>query len=56
MDQPELAKLVGTTRWSVSHFLNCFQRLGRVRYQEGLWVQRQDLQAFLQSTAPGMKM
>jgi CRP/FNR family transcriptional regulator, cyclic AMP receptor protein len=49
---PELAKLVGTTRWRISHFLNRFQRLGWVRRQEGLWVQREGLQAFLQSTAP----
>jgi len=48
---PELAKLVRTTRWSISHFLNRFQRLGWVRRQEGLWVQREGLQAFLHSTA-----
>lgn len=49
---PQLAKIVGTTRWRISHFLNRFQRLGWVRRQEGLWVQREGLQAFLQSTAP----
>jgi len=48
---PELARIVGTTRWRVSHFLNHFQRLRWVRRQEGLWVQREGLQGFLQSTA-----
>jgi CRP-like cAMP-binding protein len=48
---PELAKMVGTTRWSVSHLLNRFQRLGWLRRQEGLWVQRQDLEAFLEPSA-----
>jgi CRP/FNR family transcriptional regulator, cyclic AMP receptor protein len=45
---PELAKIVGTTRWRVSHFLNRFQQLGWLRRQEGLWVQREGLQAYLQ--------
>ena len=49
---PELAKIVGTTRWSISHFLNRFHRLGWVRRQDGLWLRREGLQAFLQSTAP----
>jgi CRP-like cAMP-binding protein len=48
---PELAKIVGTTRWRVSHFLNRFQRMGWLRRQEGLWVKREGLQAFLQSAA-----
>jgi CRP-like cAMP-binding protein len=49
---PELAKMVGTTRWSISHFLNHFHRLGWVRRQDGLWLHLEGLQAFLQSTAP----
>jgi len=49
---PELAKIVGTTRWQISHFINRFHRLGWVRRQDGLWLQREGLQAFLQSTAP----
>jgi len=47
---PEFAKMIGTTRWRISHFLNRFQRLGWVRRQAGLWVQREGLQAFLKLT------
>jgi CRP/FNR family transcriptional regulator, cyclic AMP receptor protein len=49
---PELARIVGTTRWHISHFVNRFQQLGWLRRQEGLWVQREGLQAFLHSTTP----
>lgn len=45
----ELAKAVGTTRWRVSHFMARFQRLGWLRRQEGLWVERERLGQFLQS-------
>jgi len=47
----ELARMVGTTRWRVSHFLNDFQRQGWLRRQNELWVQLEGLQAFLRSTA-----
>ena len=43
----ELAKMVGTTRWRISHLLNRFQKSGCVRRIEGLWVQRDALRAFL---------
>lgn len=48
---PELARIVGTTRWRISHFLNRFQRQGWLRRKEGLWAQHEGLQAFLRSTA-----
>jgi len=53
---PELARMVGTTRWRISHFLNEFQRQRWVRRQEGLWVELEGLQAFLRSSArsPGV--
>ena len=34
----ELAKMVGTTRWRISHLLNRFQRLGWLRREEQLWL------------------
>ncbi len=46
----ELAKIVGTTRWRISHFLSRFQQRGWISRQEGLRIQRDPLQAFLEST------
>lgn len=44
----ELAQMVGTTPWRVSHFLNHFQRLGWLsRRQEGLWIDPEALNKFL---------
>src|SRR5438477_452503 len=43
----ELAKMVGTTRWRVSHLLNRFQRLGWLRRDRELWVQREGIQEYL---------
>jgi CRP/FNR family cyclic AMP-dependent transcriptional regulator len=46
----ELGRMVGMTRWRVSHFLNHFQRLGWLkRHQQELWVQCNALKAFLKS-------
>jgi len=45
----EMARAIGTTRWRVSHFMGRFQRLGWLRRQEGLWVDRERLGEFLQS-------
>ena len=44
----ELARMVGTTRWRVSHFLNQFQRFGwlRRRRQE-LLIYREGLEEFI---------
>lgn len=50
---PDLARMVGTTRWGVSHFLNQFRRLGWLRRQQGLWIQREGLSEFLRSSPPG---
>ena len=44
---PELARMVGTTRWRISHFLNRFQRLGWLRRRNGLFVRREGLHQFL---------
>lgn len=43
----ELAKIVGTTRWRISHLLNRFHKLGWLRREDGLWVQREGIRAFL---------
>jgi CRP-like cAMP-binding protein len=49
LTNPSLAKMVGTTRWRISHFLNHFRELGWLRREHGLWVQREGIRAFLQS-------
>ncbi|PWU00847.1 MAG: hypothetical protein C5B51_24210 [Terriglobia bacterium] len=45
---PELARMIGSSRWRVSYFVNRFQRLGWLRRSHGLWVQRRKAEAFLQ--------
>jgi CRP-like cAMP-binding protein len=46
----ELARMVGMTRWRVSHFLNRFQRLGWLsRRQQELFIYREGLKEFLKS-------
>lgn len=53
MTNVELAKMVGTTRWRVSHFLNHFQRLGWLsRQQDQLWIRREGLSEFLTGEKP----
>ena len=47
---PELARRIGTTRWRVSRLVNQFRRLGWLRREQGLWVRRDGIEAFLQST------
>jgi CRP-like cAMP-binding protein len=48
----ELARMVGMTRWRVSHFLNYFQRLGWLsRRQQELLVYREGMTGFLESSA-----
>jgi CRP-like cAMP-binding protein len=48
LTNPELAKMIGSTRWRVSYFLNRFQSLGWLRRSHGLWVERRKLKAFLE--------
>jgi CRP-like cAMP-binding protein len=44
----ELARMVGMTRWHISHFLNHFQRLGWLsRRQQELLIYREGLKEFL---------
>jgi CRP/FNR family cyclic AMP-dependent transcriptional regulator len=43
----ELARMVGTTRWRISHFMSHFQQLGWLRRDKGLWIHREGLQEFL---------
>jgi CRP/FNR family cyclic AMP-dependent transcriptional regulator len=38
ISQETLAKMVGTTRSRVSHFMNKFRKLGFIDYNGGLWV------------------
>jgi CRP/FNR family transcriptional regulator, cyclic AMP receptor protein len=53
LTNPDLAKMIGSSRWRVSYFLNRFQRLGWLRRSHGLWVERRKLRAFLEKqTAP----
>jgi CRP-like cAMP-binding protein len=46
---PELARMIGTTRWRVSHFLTEFQKAGWLRRDNGFWVNPEGLRQFLQS-------
>ena len=50
---PELARRTGTPRWRISRLVNQFQRLGWLRREKGLWVQREGLDAFLQALKNG---
>jgi CRP/FNR family cyclic AMP-dependent transcriptional regulator len=43
----ELAKMVGTTRWRISHLLNRFQRLGWLRRDRHLWLRREGVLEYL---------
>jgi CRP/FNR family transcriptional regulator, cyclic AMP receptor protein len=46
---PELAWRVGTTRWRISRLVNRFSRLGWLRREDGLWVDREGLAAYLET-------
>ena len=48
---PELARMIGTTRWRVSHFMSKFQRLGWLRRNKGIWVLREGLGEYLKRAA-----
>jgi CRP/FNR family transcriptional regulator, cyclic AMP receptor protein len=48
LTNPDLAKMIGSSRWRVSYFLNRFQRLGWLRRSHGLWVERRKLKAFVE--------
>jgi CRP-like cAMP-binding protein len=49
-----LARMVGMTRWRVSHFLNEFQRMGWLsRREHELWINRGGLKNFLQAARAG---
>ena len=45
----DLAKMVGITRWSVSHFLSHLRELGLIRRHNGLWIHREALETFVRS-------
>jgi CRP-like cAMP-binding protein len=47
---PEMALRIGTTRWRVSRLMNQFRRLGWLRREDGLWVNREGLVTFLHTT------
>ena len=47
---PELARTIGTTRWQVSHYMRRFQQLGWLERRPGLWVQRDSLKGFLETS------
>jgi CRP/FNR family transcriptional regulator, cyclic AMP receptor protein len=44
---PEFARMIGTTRGRVSHFLSDFRRLDWVRRQGGLWIRREEIREWL---------
>ncbi len=46
----ELARTIGSTRWRIAHFMGHFQRLGWLQRRPELWVLREGVQAFLDST------
>jgi CRP/FNR family transcriptional regulator, cyclic AMP receptor protein len=46
----ELARTIGTTRWQISHYMGHFQRLGWLRRRPDLWIHRESLREFLESS------
>lgn len=46
----ELARTIGTTRWQISHYMGRFQRSGWLQRRPGLWVHREGLKEFLESS------
>ena len=46
----ELARTIGSTRWRIAHFMRHFQRLGWLERRPDLWVLREGLLKFLEST------
>lgn len=42
-----LAKTIGTSRWRISLFMRHFQESGWLRREDGLWIDREALQRFL---------
>jgi CRP-like cAMP-binding protein len=47
----ELAKPIGTTRARISHFMQHLRQMGCLERRPKLWVRRERLWAFLESTA-----
>ncbi len=47
----ELARTIGTTLWQVSHYMRRFQQLGWLQRRPALWVHREGLDEFLESSA-----
>jgi CRP/FNR family cyclic AMP-dependent transcriptional regulator len=46
----ELARTIGTTRWQISHYMGCFQRSGWLQRRPELWIHRESLKEFLESS------
>ena len=44
---PEFGKMIDKTRGRVSHFLHHFQKLGWVRLEQGIWLNREGLANWL---------
>ena len=47
----EFARMVGTTPWRVSHFMQHFRRLGWLDRRPEIWVRREGLREYLEATA-----
>ena len=52
ISQEMLARMVGTTRSRVSHFMNKFRKFGFIDYEEGLLVHSSLLNKVLEDHAP----
>jgi len=47
LTNPDLSRMVGASRWRISNLVNRFQKLGLLRRQSGLWIQREALRKHL---------
>ena len=50
---PEMARMIGSTRWRVSHLITQFQKAGWLRRDKGFSVRPEALRKFLQSSRNG---
>lgn len=49
LTNPDLSNMVGTSRWRISNLLNQFQKLGLLRRQPDLWINREALRKYLKT-------
>jgi len=51
LTNPEIASMIGTTRWQVSRYINRLRQLKIVRRDGGMWVDFDVLRSFLEAPA-----